>query len=658
MLKEKHSKQPISSIEELITITLPDGTTKQVPKGTKISSLLKEFGKNISEKALAARVNDQAVDLSFALQEDSKLEILTPSSEEALDIYRHTASHILAHAVKSLFPGVKVGIGPATDEGFYYDFDKPEPFTLEDLDRIEEKMKEIIENDYPIERKTAPKDELIEMFRSQNEDLKVELIQEKGGENCSYYEQDGFADFCLGPHLPSTGKVKAFKVLSVAGAYWKGDENNRMLQRIYATAFFTQKELKEHLVLLEEAKKRDHRKLGRELDLFSIHEEAGTGFIYWHPKGAIIRRIIEDFWKDEHIKHGYQLIYTPHLVKDQIWRQSGHYDYYRENMYTFEHGKDEYVVKPMNCNGHILIYKNRKRSYRELPIRYAELGTVYRYERSGVLHGMMRVRGFTQDDAHIFCTKEQLPSEIEKVINLARFMLSSFGYDHYEIDLSTSDANTPEKYTGQRQEWEHAEKVLAQVLDLMKLEYKTMEGEAAFYGPKIDIKMLDALGRAWQGPTIQFDFNLPERLGVYYTAADSKEHPVVMIHRTVLGSMERFVGGLIEHYAGVFPLWLAPVQMRILPITERNNDYGKRIKDILSDHGFRAEVDQRNEKIGMKIRESQLEKIPYMLVLGDREEKQSNISLRVRGEGDKGIYDLHNFIIEVQKLVNEKKLKP
>jgi threonyl-tRNA synthetase len=657
VLKETHLKQPISNAEELITITLPDGTIKQVPKGTKISSLLSEFGKNIPETALAAKVNGQPVDLSFPLQEDSKLEILTPSSEDSLDIYRHTASHILAHAVKSLFPEVKVGIGPATEEGFYYDFDKPEPFTPEDLDRIEERMKEIIEKDYPIVRKTAPKEELMEFFRSQKEDLKIELIQEKGGESCSYYEQERFADFCLGPHLPSTGKIKAFKVLSVAGAYWKGDEHNQMLQRIYATAFLTQKELKKHLVFLEEAKKRDHRKLGKDLDLFSVHEEAGAGFIYWHPNGAIIRRIVEDFWKEEHIKHGYQLIFTPHVVKDQIWRQSGHYEYYRENMYTFEHGKDEYVVKPMNCNGHILIYKNRKRSYRELPIRYAELGTVYRYERSGVLHGMMRVRGFTQDDAHIFCTKEQLSSEIEKVIDLARLMLDSFGYNHYEIDLSTSDANTPEKYTGERQDWEHAERILAQVLDLMKLEYKTMEGEAAFYGPKIDIKMLDALGRAWQGPTIQFDFNLPERLGVYFTAADSKEYPVLMIHRTVLGSMERFVGGLIEHYAGAFPLWLAPVQMKILPITERNNPYAEKIRDVLSEQGFRAQVDHRNEKIGLKIREAQLEKIPYMLVLGDREEKQSNISLRVRGAGDKGTYDLQQFIAEAQKLVKEKALK-
>lgn len=657
-MKEKQTKQPISKTEELITIILPDGTSKQVAKGTKISSLLNEFGKNISEAALAAKVNDQPVDLSFHLQEDAKLEILTPSSKEALEIYRHTASHILAHAVKLLFPEVKIGIGPSTEDGFYYDFDKPEPFTPEDLVRIEKKMEEIIKSDFSIIRKTAPKEELIALFQSQKEDLKVELIKEKGGEICSYYEQDGFSDFCLGPHLPSTGKVKAFKVLSNAGAYWKGDEKNKMLQRIYATAFYTQQELEKHLALLEEAKKRDHRKLGRELDLFSIHEEAGAGFIYWHPKGSVIRRIIEDFWKDEHIKNGYHLTYTPHIVRDNIWRKSGHYEYYRDSMYTLQHDDEEYVVKPMNCNGHILIYKSRKHSYRELPLRYAELGTVYRYERSGVLHGMMRVRGFTIDDAHIFCTEDQLANEVQGVINLAIYMLRSFGYHQYQIDLSASDPNAPEKYAGRKEDWSRAEKILAQVLKQLDLAYEFMEGEAAFYGPKIDIKMLDAIGRAWQGPTIQFDFNLPERLGVYYTAADSKEYPVLMVHRTVLGSMERFVGGLIEHYSGAFPLWLAPVQMRILPITERNNAYAEKLKDILSGHGFRAEADLRNEKIGMKIRESQLEKIPFMLILGDREEKQSNISLRVRNEGDRGTCDLQKFINEAQKLVQEKALKP
>lgn len=655
-MKENHLKKSTSKTEELITITFPDGTIKEVPKGTTISFLLSKLGKNFSKEALAAKINEQLVDLSFALQEDCKLKLLIPPSRETLNIYRHTASHILAHAVKSLFPEVKVGIGPATEEGFYYDFDKPEPFTPEDLDQIEKKMKDIIAEDYTIVRKTAPKEKLMNFFKSQDEDLKVELIQEKGGEICSYYEQNGFADFCLGPHLPSTGKVKAFKILSLAGAYWKGDEKNKMLQRIYATAFFTQDELKKHLSLLEEAKKRDHRKLGKELDIFSIHEEAGAGFIYWHPKGSIIRRIVEDFWKDEHVKHGYKIIYTPHIVKDQIWRLSGHYDFYRECMYTFKHDNEEYVVKPMNCNGHILIYKSRKHSYRELPIRYAEMGTVYRYERSGVLHGMMRVRGFTQDDAHIFCTREQLSDEIEGVIHLAKFMLTSFGYDRYEIDLSTSDPDTPGKYAGQRKDWEHAEETLANVLDHLELPYQRMEGEAAFYGPKIDIKMLDALGRAWQGPTIQLDFNLPERLEVFYTAADSKEYPVLMIHRTVLGSMERFIGGLIEHYAGAFPLWLAPVQVRTLPITERINPYAEKIKDILLDNGFRVESDLRNEKIGMKIREAQLEKIPYMLILGDKEEKQSNVSLRVRNEGDKGSYDLQAFIDEAKKLIQERAL--
>ena len=657
-MKEHSIKNPVTRNRDTITITFPDGSSEKHPTGIRIVDIFKQSGKDAYQDAIAARVNDALIDLSAGLEEDCKLEPVLPSSDEALDICRHSASHLLANAVKALFPDVRVGIGPAIENGFYYDFDRAEPFTLEDLDKIEKKMQEIVKKDCPIVRKLAPKNDVVKMFQSIGEGLKVELVQEKGGETCSYYEQDDFVDFCLGPHLSSTGKIKAFKLLSVAGAYWKGDEKNRQLQRIYGTAFFSREALQAYLNLLEEAKKRDHRKLGRELDLYSIHDEAGAGLIFWHPKGAIVRRIIEDFWKDEHEKRGYALVTTPHFASNRIWRESGHYDFYIEHMYRFKIDDDEFVIKPMNCPGHILIYNTRKHSYRELPIRLAELGTVYRYERSGVLHGMMRVRGFTQDDAHIFCTKEQLASEIEGVVDLAHHMLTSFGYTEYEIDLSISDPKTPEKYAGEPSEWKHAEGVLADVLRKKNLSFKTMEGEAAFYGPKIDIKMLDALRRPWQGPTIQFDFNLPSRLGVHYTAADSKEYPVVMVHRTVLGSMERFVGGLIEHYAGAFPVWLAPVQVKILPITERINPYALKLKELFISKGLRAEADLRNEKIGLKIREAQLEKVPFMAVVGDREEKDSTISLRIRSEGDKGVYGIDDFLSYAKKVSDAKSLKP
>ncbi|MEW5806302.1 MAG: threonine--tRNA ligase [Acidobacteriota bacterium] len=656
-MKEISLKNSAVQKGEMIRVTFPDGTVKNYPRGVKLSDIITQSGSKKYENAIAARVNESLKDLSASLEEDSRLDFILPPSDEALEIYRHTTSHILANAVKSLFPNVKIGIGPAIADGFYYDFDKSEPFTPEDLVKIEEKMREIIRQDLPMVRKVAPKHDVLNIFRSMNEDLKLELIEEKGGECCSYYEQGDFVDFCLGPHLPSTGKVKAFKLLSVAGAYWKGDEKNKMLQRIYGTAFFSEEELKSYLNLLEEARRRDHRKLGKELGIFSIHEEAGAGLIYWHPKGAIIRRIIEEFWKDEHIKRGYQLVSTPHIANSRIWRESGHYDYYLENMYRFNIDDDEHVIKPMNCPGHILIYKSGKHSYRELPVRFAELGTVYRYERSGVLHGMMRVRGFTQDDAHIFCTNEQLESEIEGVIDLAKHMLSSFGYSEYQIDLSTSDPSNPQKYAGMRAEWHDAEKILEKVLKRKRIEYSVMKGEAAFYGPKIDIKMLDALKRAWQGPTIQLDFNLPSRLGVYYTAADSKEYPVLMVHRTVLGSIERFVGGLLEHYAGAFPAWLAPIQIRILTITDRTRSYAMKLKETLASNGFRVEADLRNEKIGLKIREAQLEKIPFMAVVGDREEKDGNISLRIRGKGDKGMYSLDAFIQYAKRIVDEKDLK-
>jgi threonyl-tRNA synthetase len=621
---------------DLINVTLPDGSTRQFPKGTTLGEMARAWDPVVQARAIAALVDGQPRDIYLPLNRDASVRFVTPDSPEALEIYRHTTSHLLAHAVKELFPEVKIGIGPATEEGFFYDFERPRPFTPEDLERIEVRMKEIKAKDYPIRRIEQPKAEALRYFQELGDNLKVELVSEKGGDIVSCYRQDSFMDFCTGPHVPSTGRLGAFRLLSLAGAYWKGSEKNQQLQRIYGTAFATDEELASHLQMLEEAKKRDHRKLGPALDLFSIEETAGPGLIFWHPNGTVVRQVLEDFWKERHRRHGYQLVTTPHIARDELWRRSGHLDYYKENMYTFPIEETGYVIKPMNCPGHSLIYKSRLRSYRELPIRYAELGTVYRYERSGVLHGMMRVRGFTQDDAHIYCTRDQVEGEILGVLDLCLEFLKTFGYEKYEVDLSLWDPSQPQNYAGTAEGWDMGEKALTRALLARGLPYTRREGEAAFYGPKIDIKMFDAIGRAWQGPTVQFDFNIPRRLDITYIAPDSSATPVIMVHRAIYGSLERFMGGLVEHYAGAFPLWLAPVQAVVLPIADRHHDYALSVRQTLFDAGLRAELDDRNEKIGAKIRDAQLRKVPYMLVAGDRESQAGTVAVRSRREGDLG----------------------
>ncbi len=547
------------------------------------------------------------------------------TEDEKLEIIRHSAAHVLAEAVQSIFPDAKFGIGPAIENGFYYDFDLPRSLTPDDLPLIETKMSEIIVSNVPFVRQEVTKPEARQLFAAQP--YKLELIDEIPDEKVSLYRQGSFVDLCRGPHVSSTGEIKVFKLVSIAGAYWRGDEHQPMLQRIYGVAFDTEEALAEHLKKLEEATRRDHRKLGAELDLFSIHEEAGSGLVHWHPKGAVIRRVIEDFWKDEHIKRGYSLVYTPHIAKLDLWKTSGHWDFYRDYLYSpMEVEGQEYIIKPMNCLGHILIYKTRQHSYRELPLRYAELGTVYRYERSGVLLGLSRVRGFTQDDAHIFCRFDQLEDEVVGVLDLARFMIDTFGFTNYRVLLSTR----PEKYAGTIQAWDEATETLSQALARLKVAYDIDPGEGVFYGPKVDIKFEDAQGRGWQGPTIQVDFNLPQRFNVTYIGEDGKEHLVAMVHRTVLGSMERFLASLIEHYGGAFPVWLAPLQVMIIPVADRHLDYAYKLEAELSGEGIRTKVDARSERVNLKIRQAQLDKVPYMLVVGDKEVADSTVSVRLR----------------------------
>jgi len=551
--------------------------------------------------------------------------------EERLERMRHSAAHIMAEAVQSLFPEAKFGIGPAIESGFYYDFELPRPLTQEDMPIIDSKMKEIIAADLPFIREEVSKEKARLLFATQP--YKLELINELPDAIVAIYKQGSFTDLCRGPHIASTGEVKAFKLTHIAGAYWRGDERQPMLQRIYGVAFDSQAELEDYLLCQAEAAKRDHRKLGKELDLFSIHEEIGPGLICWHPKGALIRRIIEDFWKAEHIKQGYDIVYTPHIAKLDLWKTSGHWEFYRDYLYSpMEVEGQQYIIKPMNCLGHIMIYKSQLRSYRDLPLRYAELGTVYRYERTGVLHGLARVRGFTQDDAHIFCRPEQTEAEVMGVVELAKFMMSTFGFGDYELLLSTR----PDKYAGTIEMWEGATESLKRVLERLKLPYKLDPGEGVFYGPKIDIKLRDALGHAWQGPTIQVDFNLPQRFNVCYIGADGLEHNVTMIHRTVLGSMERFLACLIEHYGGAFPVWLSPVQAVIIPIADRHIDYTHQVENELEEEGIRTQVDDRSERMNLKIREAQLNKIPYMIIVGDNEVASSNVSLRLRSGEDIG----------------------
>jgi len=552
---------------------------------------------------------------------------ITLDSKEGLEIYRHSTSHIMARAVKELFEGVKVAIGPPIEDGFYYDFDSPSPFTPDDLQRIEQRMWEIVQANRPFIREEMTKEYALRFFGERGEVYKVELIKEIPEDKVTVYRLDGFVDLCRGPHLPSTGLVKAFKLLSIAGAYWRGNERNKMLQRIYGTAFPTKEALDDYLRRIDEAKRRDHRRLGKGLGLFSINDDTGAGLVLWHPKGAIIRDIIERFWKDEHYKKGYQIVYTPHVAKVDLWKTSGHWEFYKENLYSpMEVEGQDYIVKPMNCPFHIQIYQSLLRSYRDLPIRYAELGTVYRYERSGVLHGLLRVRGFTQDDAHIFCRPDQLDGEITGVLKFTLYMLRAFGFNEFDVYLSTR----PDRFVGSLENWERAEAALKVAMERAGLSYKIDPGAGVFYGPKIDIKIKDSLDRYWQCSTIQVDFNLPQRFSVTYRAEDGKDHQPIMIHRALMGSLERFFGCLIEHYGGEFPVWLAPVQVIILTVTDRNNSYARGIFDRLRAEGIRVELDIRNEKLGLKVREAELQKIPFMLVIGDKEVEDRRVSPRSR----------------------------
>jgi threonyl-tRNA synthetase len=628
---------------------------KELDSGISIMEALKGFDKKEAKKALGARINGKIIDLSTPLTEDVSFDIITAETTDGLEMIRHSAAHVMAAAVKRLFPNVQVTIGPSIESGFYYDFDTKDAFKPEDLPKIEKEMQKISNENHPFERQTLPVAEAIEIFKKAGENYKVEIIEDlvkdSGVETVSLYKSGDFTDLCRGPHVPSTSKIKAFKLLDVAGAYWRGDETKPMLQRIYGTAFDSKEELDLYLKNLEEAKKRDHRKLGKELDLFSFQEDGGPGLAYWHPNGALIRHLIETFWKNEHIKRGYQLVYTPHIARAHLWETSGHLNFYKENMYSpIDIEGQEYILKPMNCPFHILMYKTKIRSYRDLPMRWAELGTVYRYERSGVLHGLLRVRGFTQDDAHIFCTPEQLKDEMINCVQFARYLNESFGFKDYEIFLATR----PPDFAGTSEEWDVAEKTLRDALTQEGVPFTVDEGGAVFYGPKIDIKLKDALGRFWQGPTIQFDFNLPRRFDVNFVGQDGQEHKCFMVHRAMLGSIERFFGCLIEHYGGAFPLWLSPVQAVVLPIADRHQEYAQKVADMLRAKDFRVNVDDRREKIGFKIREAQVQKTPYMIIVGDEEVASEKLSVRERKEGDQGSMDVYRFIDILKERIEKK----
>ena len=642
----------------IVKLTLPDGTQKEYPQGTTAREVAQSIGTGLAKAALAAKVDGHLVDLSAPLESDSAFQVITPSSPEGLTIYRHSSAHLLAAAVLELFPDAHPGIGPPTDTGFFYDFYREKPFIEADLARIEAKMKELADADIPYERVYFPKAEGLKIFEKMGEFLKCELIEEKAEPVFSAYRTGKFLDFCRGPHIPSTGRIKAFKLLSVAGAHWKGDETSHPMQRIYGTAFFSQKDLDDFINKQEEAKKRDHRRLGKELDLFSIQEDAGPGLIFWHPKGGIIRKEVEDWLREQLIAHGYDMVYTPHAMRLHLWEISGHANFYRENMFgPMEVENDRYQLKPMNCPGHILIYKDRRRSYRELPIRMAELGTVYRYERSGVMHGLLRVRGFTQDDAHIFCVPEQLEGEVQDCIEFAQLVLKTFGFDRFEVELSARDPEHAEHYAGTVEEWTLAEGALMNTLKRMEIPYKYMPGEAVFYGPKIDVKLVDAIGRPWQLTTVQFDFNLPRRFGLEYTAADGKPHTPVMVHRALLGSIERFFGVLIEHYGGAFPVWLSPVQAVVLPISEKHMDYARKVTAELRAARIRVELDDRNEKLNARIRDAQLQRIPFMLVAGDREAQGEGVAVRRRDTGDAGFRPLSEFKSYLRELIDTRAIK-
>lgn len=634
----------------MVNVKLKDGSIKQVEKGTTILDFAKQISEGLARMATGAEINGELVGLMTSIDEDCDLNILRFEDENGKEFLRHTSSHILAQAVKRLYPDTKLAIGPAVENGFYYDFDSNHTFTPEDLEKIEKEMKKIVKEDLKLEKFTLPRDEAIEYVKKQGEDYKVELIQDLPEDaEISFYKQGDFVDLCAGPHVPSTGKVKAIKLLSIAGAYWRGNEKNKMLQRIYGTSFTKKSDLKEHINRLEEAKKRDHRKLGKELDLFSLREE-GPGFPFFHPKGMVVRNILENFWREEHVKRGYDEIKTPIILNERLWKQSGHWDHYKDNMYFTQIDDMDYAVKPMNCPGSILMYDRNKHSYRDFPIRMGELGLVHRHELSGALHGLMRVRNFTQDDAHIFMLPEQIKDEIIGVIDFVDHVYSTFGFK-YHIELSTR----PEDSMGSDEDWDLAINALKDALEEKGLDYKVNEGDGAFYGPKIDFHLEDCIGRTWQCGTIQLDFQMPQRFDLTYVGSDNEEHRPIMIHRVIFGSIERFIGILIEHYAGKFPAWLSPVQVQILPIVDKHFEYAKKLKEQMQAKGIRVEVDTRNEKIGYKIREAQLSKVPYMLVIGDKEIESEEVAVRSRDKGELGTVAVQSFIQDLVKEIEEKK---
>jgi threonyl-tRNA synthetase len=673
----------------MIQVTLPDGSKKEVPSGTTPLDIARSISPRLADAALVAKVKRSAggaqpsiaeaaeesrtpasmhapaskdgwefADLSKPLEEDVQLRLLTDRDPDALYVYRHSSAHLLATAVLELFPETKLGHGPPTDTGFFYDFFRPTPFTPEDLEKIEKRMGEVAARDEKFERELIPRNEGLARFRSEGDFMKVHFIEQftRQGEPISTYRNGSFVDFCRGPHVPSTGRIKAFKLTSIAGAYWLGDEKNPQLQRIYGTSFFNKKDLEQHLHAIEEAKKRDHRVLGKELDLFSIQELAGPGLIFWHPKGGIIRKEMEDWMRDEYLKRGYSLVYTPHVYRVNLWKTSGHEGYYAQNMFTpMELDDADYRVKPMNCPGHILIYANALRSYRDLPVRLGELGTCYRYERSGVMHGLLRVRGFTQDDAHIFCTPEQIEAEVVGCIDFALAVLKTFGFTEFQVELSTWNPDDKKSFVGSEENWNLAINSLEKVLKEQKIPYKTIPGEAAFYGPKIDVKLVDAIGRLWQLSTIQFDFNLPERFKLEYVAEDGTRKQPLMVHRALFGSVERFFGVLIEHYAGAFPVWLSPIQVGIVPISERHSEYGRKLERQLKDAGIRAFLDDRGEKMNARIRDLTTQKIPFVLVIGDKEAEAGTVNVRLRGQMQaEGTMPAEQFVERVKKLIAEK----
>jgi threonyl-tRNA synthetase len=652
-------------MSETIKVKLPDGSVKEVAKGTTPLDIAKSISPRLADAALAAKVTPMSngnrdgalVDLTRPLEGDAELRLLTEKDPESLEVYRHSSAHLLAAAVLDLFPETKLGHGPATESGFFYDFYRQTPFTPEDLEKIEKRMQELVNENLPYAREFLPREEGLQRFKDEGDFMKCHFIEQftKPDEKISIYKTGKFLDFCRGPHLPSTGKIKAFKLMNIAGAYWLGDEKNPQLQRIYGTSFFSKKDLDQYLNALEEAKKRDHRVLGKQLDLFSIQELAGPGLIFWHPKGGIMRKLMEDWMREEYLKRGYDLVYTPHVARRQLWQTSGHEGYYVQNMFdVMELDDAEYRMKPMNCPFHILIYKDKLRSYRDLPVRLGELGTVYRYERSGVMHGLLRVRGFTQDDAHIFCTPQQVEDEVIGCIDFALATLKTFGFDQFQVELSTWDPNDRKNYAGSDEQWELATRSLDSALKRRSIEYKTIPGEAAFYGPKIDVKLVDAIGRLWQLSTVQFDFTLPQRFGLEYVGEDGQRHQPVMVHRALYGSIDRFFGVLIEHYAGAFPAWLSPVQVVMVPIAERHAEYARKVADQLKAEGIRVDVDDRNEKMNAKIREHAMQKVPFILVVGDKEGEANQVNVRTRGKEKTETVATTEFVAKIKKLVEEK----